>query len=176
MTTEQCTCGAVNFEGAKHQEGCPVPNPQSTGRRTLEDPGSSFIRIRFIEGKSVPMVDSYQPDGSPAEILAGKLQCLLIGTRLVDTVHGPGMVADVAFTEPVDLTGLEASFFCSSMLSRLIAQVEPGALIEITRLADKATKGGRAHQYQVDVLDGSTPATAPAGASQGLMPGTGAEH
>ena len=64
MTTAQCTCGAVNFEGAKHQEGCPVPNPQSTGRRTLEDPGSSFIRIRFIEGKSAPMVDSYQPTGA----------------------------------------------------------------------------------------------------------------
>ena len=149
----ECTCGADKFEGAQHQGDCPVPNSiPSAGRRTLEDPGSSFTRVRFIEGGGVAQIDSYQPDGSTAEILAGTLQCLLIGTRIVDTVHGPGMVADVAITEPAELAGVEASFFCSSMLSRLMEQVPAGTEVEITRLADRSTKAGRAHQYQVDIL------------------------
>ena len=159
MTLAKCTCGADKFEGALHQESCVLPNePQPGGRRTLEDPGSSFTRVRFLEGQGPPQVDSYQSDGSVAEIVAGQLECILIGTRIVDTMHGPGMVADIAITGlgSVELVGIEASFFCSSMLARLIGQVAAGTEIEVTRLADRATKGGRAHQYQVDILDDST--------------------
>ena len=159
MTLAKCTCGADKFEGAQHQGECPVPNEsQPGGRRTLEDPGSSFTRVRFIEGQGPPQADSYQSDGSVAEIVAGQLECILVGTRIVDTMHGPGMVADIALigTGDPELVGIEASFFCSSMLSRLIGQVAAGTEIEITRLADKATKEGKAHQYQVDILDDST--------------------
>ena len=65
----------------------------------MEDPGSSFTRIRFIPRMEGLEIESYQPDGSVAEILTGKLKCILQGTRTVDTIYGPGMVADVAITE-----------------------------------------------------------------------------
>ena len=116
----------------------PVPNAAS--RQAIPDLrrpyGSSFTTRKGVSvhrrrprkpGGVKAQTDSYQPDGSTAEILAGTLQCLLIGTRIVDTVHGPGMVADIALTEPEGLVGVEASFFCSSMLSRLINQVTVGS-------------------------------------------------
>ena len=147
----KCTCGADQFKGAQHQDTCPIKSDTS-GRRTLEDPGLSFTRVRFIEGQGAPTVDAYLPDGTPGEIVVGQLKCIFLRTRTIETVYGPGLVADVGVTNDGDLAGLEVSFFCTSMLARLIAQVESGAEIEITRLADSATRNGRAHQYQVDIL------------------------
>ena len=153
----ECTCGADKFEGAKHQEQCPAYTAPTEARHTLEDPGMSFTRVRFLQGWDGPQIDSYQPDGTPAEIVVGQLRCVFRGTRDVETMHGMGLVADVGIINDGELGGLEVSFFCTSMLARLIVQVESGAEIEILRLADKSTKGGKAHQYQVDILDGPAP-------------------
>ena len=151
MTETKCICGAYKFEGAKHEARCPRAI-RPPGRHTLEDPGISFTRVRFLEGQGPPQTDSYQPDGSPAEIVVGKLRCTFLGTRTIETTYGAGLVADVAILNDGDLAGLAVSFFCTSMLARLIVQVESGDEIEILRLPDKATRGGKAHQYQVDIL------------------------
>ena len=150
----KCTCGADQFKGAQHQDNCPVQSEPS-GRRTLEDPGISFTRVRFVSGQGGPQIDAYQPDGTPGEIVVGQLRCIFLRTRTIETVYGPGLVADVGVTDDGELAGVEVSFFCTQMLGRLIAQVESGAEIEITRLDDKSTKNGRAHQYQVDILGGA---------------------
>ena len=110
MTETKCICGAYKFEGARHEARCPRAI-RPPGRHTLEDPGISFTRVRFLEGQGPPQTDSYQPDGSPAEIVVGKLRCSFLGTRTIETTYGAGLVADVAILNDGDLAGVTVSFF-----------------------------------------------------------------
>ena len=143
--------GLISLRGQNTRPGA-LEQFEAPGRHTLEDPGISFTRVRFLEGQGPPQTETYQPDGTPSEIVVGVLHCTFLGTRTIDTTYGAGLVADVAILNDGDLAGLGVSFFCTSMLARLIVQVESGDEIEILRLPDKPTRSGRAHQYQVDIL------------------------
>ena len=106
MSETKCICGAYRYMGAKHEARCPSA-AEPPGRHTLEDPGISFTRVRFLEGQGPPQIDSYQPDGTPSEIVVGKLRCTFLGTRTIETTYGAGLVADVEILNDGDLAGQE---------------------------------------------------------------------
>ena len=172
----ECDCGAVNFEGAQHKVTCPMistshpaympPRLPQTGsqghqRRKVEDDRpieSQFTNLKFFFGVP-PRVGQVHPDGAPAEIEAGQIVGKLVEYREQETNFGLCAFADIEICVG-EFSGVLVSFICgtppdntpqgkSSMLARLMRQVQKGEVIEITRERDR----GRAHAYTVEVLE-----------------------
>jgi len=160
----ECTCGARQF-GADCLESCATrkeivaaPPAAVMTWEKVEDPNPYEglpARLKFT--RSIAMqVTSYNVDGSPAEIAAGKICGILRETRIVETQYGDCMFADVELYEPgTQFDGITVGFICgtppdtgggkSSQLARMISLCRAGDLLTIEREAD----AGQAHRYSV---------------------------
>ena len=149
----ECNCGAVRFgpaaahlpecyvmlaADAEATQGVPVRDLSQPGeRRALVDPGAEteFCKIRFVPGLEHPAIESYNTDGKPSIIQAGRISGKLIGVREIDTNYGPGTAFDLKIqSDNPQLHDVIAGCFASSMLKRLIQQVRIGSNIEIARV------------------------------------------
>ena len=122
------------------------------GRRALTDPGpeTEFCKIRFVPGLPTALIESYNTEGKPSIIQAGRIEGKLLNVREVDTNYGVGTAIDLELASTnQELHKLVVGCFASSMLARLVKQVRIGAFIEIVRIPSAE----RWHVYEVYVLD-----------------------
>ena len=128
-----------------------VPEPQRR-RQAVADPGpeTEFCKIRFVPGLPETLIETYNTDGKPSIIQAGRVVGELVNVREIDTNYGPGTALDIKLKhENPEINGIVAGCFASSMLRRMIQKVRVGSNIEIIRIPSVE----RWHVYEVYVLD-----------------------
>ena len=121
-------------------------------RQAVNDPGpeTEFCKIRFVPGLPHTLIETYNTDGKPSIIQAGRVVGQLINVREIDTSYGPGTALDIKLQdENPEINGIVAGCFASSMLRRMIQKVRVGSNIEIIRIPSVE----RWHVYEVYILD-----------------------